>query len=132
MTRVYVAAKFEEGPRVREVYEQLRAMGFEITHDWTNEAIPAGTPEEVAKFFESAALADYNGVLEADAVLVLNHDRLFGGATEMGLALAWGRTCYVVQPDIRDNIFYHLPASMGMRLFATLDEALAAIKEDSE
>lgn len=130
MTAIYVAAKFEEGPRVREVHERLRNLGFKITHDWTREDPANRKGVELAEFMTSCAIKDYNGVLEADIVLVLNHDRLFGGCTEMGLALAWGRTVYVVEPQIRENIFYNLPAEMGMRTFPTLEEAIVAIVED--
>lgn len=129
-TRIYVAAKFEEGARVREVHQRLRNLGFEITHDWTQENAEGKTGEALETYLRECAIKDYVGVLDCDLILVLNHDRLFGGCTELGLALAWGRTAYVVEPQIRTNIFFHLPVEMGMRTFPTLDAAIDAIVKD--
>lgn len=127
---VYVAGKFEEGPRIREVQERLRLMGFEVTHDWTREDPAGRTGDDLAAYLQACAEKDVRGVEDADFLLVLNHDRAFGAMTEMGLGLAWGRVIYLVGPQIRDNIFFHLPAEAGMRLFPDVETALAAIDED--
>lgn len=130
MPKIYVAGKFEEKVRVRQVMARLVAMGYEITHDWTEEDATGLSGDELAKYLESCALADFEGVLDADCVLVLNHQAAFGAMVEMGLALGWGKVVYVVEPQIRDNIFYHLPATSGMRTFETLEKALDALQED--
>lgn len=108
--RIYVAAKFEEGPRVQKVYEKLRARGHTITHDWTNE--DAEKFKNVEGYASQCAQNDFNGVCSADAVLLFNHDRLYGGATEMGIALARDVPVYVVGRDIRENIFFNMSKDM--------------------
>lgn len=127
---VYVAGKFEEGARVREVQEKLLLMGFEITHDWTQESAEGLTGAEREAYLQCNAEADVRGVEDADFLVVLNHDRAFGAMVEMGLGLAWGRVIYLVGPQVRDNIFFHLPAEAGMRCFPDVETALAAVDED--
>ena len=128
--KIYVAGKFEEKEVVRDAQKRVREIGYEVTHDWTGEDPGERTGEELEAFLRDCAIGDYEGVLNADCVLLLNHDRAFGAMVETGLALAWGKVVYVVAPQVRDNIFYHLPPSMGVRLFRTLQAALEALEED--
>ena len=125
--RIYVAAKFEEGPKIQKVYEKLKARGHKITHDWTNE--DADKFKNVAGYAENCAVKDYRGVADADAVLLFNHDRLYGGATEMGIALALGVPVFTVGREIRENIFFNLNSSWGMRHFKDEDSAIEAMEE---
>jgi len=130
MARVYVAGKFEEIEAVRKAQAALRAAGHEITHDWTGENPGDRKGEELQDFLKDCAVGDYQGVLHADVVLLLNHERAFGAMVETGLAIAWGRTVYVVGAGIRDNIFFHLPDDMGIRLCDSMEDAVAAITAD--
>lgn len=125
--KIYVAAKFEEGPMVQKVYEKLRARGHEITHDWTNEDAEKFKNED--GYAARCAINDFRGVMDADAVLVFNHDRLFGGATEMGIAIAGGIPIYVVGRGIRENIFFNLPE--GIKHFNSDDDAISEMEVDS-
>lgn len=125
--KLYVAGKFEEAARVRQVHKRLRNAGHEITHDWTNEDPGERTGDELGAFLRDCAIKDYDGVRTADAVLVLNHPHLFGGAAEMGMALALGKPVFLVEPWLRDNIFFHLPRESGMRTFPDLDSALSVL-----
>lgn len=106
--KIYVAAKFEEAQRVQRVYETLRARGFTITHDWTTEDASLYEGEAKLAYKRQCAINDYHGVKNADAMLVLNHALLYGGAAEMGMAIALEKPVYVVGSDIRENIFFHL------------------------
>lgn len=124
--KIYVAGKFETRDRVQGVMQRLIAKGHEITHDWTLEDPAGKSGAELARFQQDCACADFGGVRAADLVLVLNHDRLFGGAAEMGMALALGKRVYVVEPQIRDNIFFHLPPAW-VQLFPDLESALAVL-----
>lgn len=126
--RVYVAAKFEEAPNVQKVYEKLRARGHKITYDWTNE--DADKFKNVAGYAEGCAWKDYWGVKECDAVLLFNHDRLFGGATEMGIALGVGIPVYVVGRSIRENIFFNMPRGYGMNICDSEDDAINKMEAD--
>lgn len=126
--KVYVAGKFEETVAVRAAQQALRDLGHEITHDWTQEDATGMEGDVLKAYYQKCAVQDYEGVLYSDVVLVLNHPKLFGGASEMGMALAWGRPVYVVNPQIRHNIFFDLPS--GIRTFNTMEEAVAAIDAD--
>ncbi len=126
---VYVAGKFEEVAAVRAAQAALQDAGFGITHDWTGESSAGKSPEEIGPFLEICAENDYVGVTEADAVLLLNHDRAFGAMVEMGMAIARGIPVFVVGHKIRDNIFFHLNSDFGVYLFDTVEEAIQAIKE---
>lgn len=128
--RIYVAAKFEEGPKVRDVYKKLEARGHKITHDWTCE--DAEKFKNEAGYAEGCAVKDYKGVINAEAVLLFNHDRLFGGATEMGIAIAKGIPVYTIGREIRENIFFNLNRSWGMRHFKDEDTAIEAMEVDYE
>ena len=103
--KVYVAAKWEEKEAARRAQRELRSLGHSITFDWTTGD---------GKNQESEAKSDLQGVELADAVIVLNHDRLFGGATEMGIAIGNRIPVYVVNHHVRDNIFFHLPEGVTM------------------
>lgn len=129
MMRVYVAAKFEEGNKVKEVYKKLAALGIGITHNWTDEDASKYKGNDLLAFKTECAENDRRGVLHAHAVLVLNHERLFGGAAEMGMALAMDIPVYVVNPEIRENIFFHLP---DVQTFEDVDLAIKQIKEDHD
>lgn len=121
MNKVYVAGKFEDKENVRRVQQRLRDLGFEITHDWT--------PDD-ASDLQKSAVEDFEGVLQADFLVVLNHTLLYGAAVEIGIALGLGRPVYVIGPQVRDNVFWHLPQDYGLRTFLTEDEAFAAIEDD--
>ncbi len=100
--RIYVASKFEEQERVREVMGQLVAAGHVITYDWTtNEQI---SPEQARK--------DVMGVFSADAlVLIAEKDLNYCGAlVEFGMALTREIPIYVLGSALDDRcIFMRLP-----------------------
>lgn len=101
--RVYVAGKWEEKARVREVQQQLRDAGHVITHDWTSE-------EEVG-ITQEHAVNDKNGVLTADAFIgIFEKDLRYSGAlSEMGIAIAKGIPIHILGDAINNNIFLMLP-----------------------
>lgn len=125
---MYVAAKFEEAARAREAMAKLKEAGIEITHDWTGEDAEKMAGPEGEKYKTECATSDYKGVKRANAVLVINHDRLFGGAAEMGMALAWGKKVFVVDSKTRYNIFFSLPSNM-ITMCDSLDDGINKIKE---
>lgn len=89
--KVYVAAPFGEYRRVRAAQAAIRERGGSITCDWTKEVerYPDGNaPGDVGK---EHALADMQGVLNADAMLLLtgsDHAKGCGCWIELGIALA--------------------------------------------
>ena len=102
--KIYVAGKWEEKKRVREVQQQLRDAGHTITYDWTLAELN-GVPSV------DQALNDKQGVLGADAFVgVFEKDLAYKGAmTELGMALAKGIPCYILGKACDNNIFITLP-----------------------
>lgn len=86
--RVYVASKFEEHVRAREVMSLLESWGHEITFDWGSVARPDAQKSDM----------DLQGVLDADAlVCVFEKDLAYRGAwVEFGVALGLGKPIYVL------------------------------------
>ena len=99
---IYVAAKWEERERAREIMIQLIEAGHIITYDWT---------QAVEQMSCEQALRDLHGVFEADAlVLIAEHDLAYKGAlVEMGMAIACGLPVYVLGHAIDSCIFMALP-----------------------
>lgn len=121
--KIYVAGKFEEAERVRRVHKLLRSRNFAITHDWTTEDASIYEGEAKATYKRQCAMNDYLGVVNADAVLVINHALLYGGAAEMGMAIALHKPVLVVGSEIRENIFFHLGAPY-VRICTSLSDAI--------
>jgi nucleoside 2-deoxyribosyltransferase len=92
--KVYVAGKWEEKERVREVQDLLKRHGHTITHDWTREEEDLNHIEHFATF----ALQDKQGVMGADAYVgVFEKDLKYKGAfAEMGIAVALGIPIYIL------------------------------------
>lgn len=99
--KIYVAAKWEDRPRAREVMGQLIAAGHVITHDWT----------WVDQVTTLQAALDKRGVMDAETlVFVAEQDLRYTGAlVELGIAIGRGIPCYIIGPAIDHCIFLHLP-----------------------
>jgi len=124
---VYVAGKFEEKELVRTVQRTLLERGHTITHDWTGEDATGMEGEQLEEYLADNASRDVDGVAAAEAVLILNHPKGFGMMAEMGMAIAWNIPIYVIGPQIRDCIFFHLPEVQG---FDTIEDALEKMEAD--
>jgi nucleoside 2-deoxyribosyltransferase len=100
--KVYVAGKWEEKDRIREVQQQLRDAGHTITYDWTS--YEGGLTQEQAIF-------DTDGVYDADAlVAVYEKDLKYSGAmVELGMALAVGVPVHVLGNACDNCIFLLMP-----------------------
>ena len=110
--KCYVASKWEEKERARQVMFELVEHGHSITFDWTTNA----------KFTTEGALRDVRGVLDADVlVCVLEKDLPYRGALlEWGIALGAGKPVYVIggSPAVAKNIFSKHPnVKLGWKQF---------------
>jgi hypothetical protein len=104
---VYVASSQHECDRASAFMAQARAAGCEVSHDWTVEVTGSPAATDAARF--RAAALDYVGVRDAEAVIILGPTRDDWGCamwTELGIALACGKLCIVVNGG--RNIFSHL------------------------
>ncbi|MCY1145736.1 hypothetical protein OWR29_47725 [Actinoplanes sp. Pm04-4] len=118
---VFVSGQIGEKARIREVFSDLVAEGWRITHDWT-------TTDDLGKVLESGdeasrrAAADITGVLDADVYLLVSDNKAAGKGmyVELGAALAMAESrgapdVYIVGPMNHASIFYlhplvrHLP-----------------------
>lgn len=110
--KIYVGSKFENTKAVREAYLALRDDGHTITHDWTNENAEMLAGHALEAYLQGCAEKDVAGVLEADAMLLLNHQLMAGGFTEFGMAITADKFIVVIDgkhPEKPRNIFFHLP-----------------------
>jgi hypothetical protein len=109
--RVYVASKFEEKEYVAELYEWLREDGHVITHDWTGEDDAGKSGAELDTYHTKCARQDVDGVMEAEAVVLLPHDRGKGLYVEMGIAIGLGLpiVCWKYDGTLPECIFLKHP-----------------------
>ena len=123
--RIYVAGSmYDPGiMEVRFVQERLRACGHTITYDWTAQPISeTGAPDERRELAE----AERDGVLSADLLILLDHNRPRGALIETGMALGTGKEALVLlEPGRSPSLFYHLP---NCTIIASRDDLLRAIE----
>jgi hypothetical protein len=135
---LYVAGRFREYRRIREAIDKLIAAGNTITHDWTrsdefNEhgepMVPIGPGQSVEVLTDEEArnyaFADIRGVRDADAVVLMAGDGLYGALIEVGAALALSVEVWIVGDMPRDSVFFYLPL---VRRFDTIEEVIDYIK----
>lgn len=109
--KIYVAARFFDKEKVKEVYKRLKADGHEITADWTDHVNPKPY-EKNRKMCEEYSIKDINGVLNCDVlILITNEIAGAGSSTELGAAIALNLSfkkpeIYVVGEYINNNTFY--------------------------
>ena len=108
--KVYVAASFEQRDEVKDAHKQLTEAGHEITLDWTTHKFLDGHPE-ADKLQREYAIADVDGVLEADAYLLLLGPRKSSGAhIELGIALGAKKQHILLVGEIQqETLFYRHP-----------------------
>lgn len=103
--RVYVATSFANYRAAREAQVKLRAKGHHITHDWTVEV------DREVHDFAACAVLDVEGVRTARALLYLAMPQCRGALVELGIAMALGKTCVVVDGEEDTCLFVaHYPA----------------------
>jgi hypothetical protein len=105
---VYVATSFVNISEARFVMDALIKAGHGVTHDWTLAKVPDGfTEKERNAFLQECGRADYEGVMEADALVLINHDLARDAMAEFGAALGAGIPVFVLYPGRRESVFFH-------------------------
>jgi hypothetical protein len=113
--KVYVAARFYEKRKVRQIYKKLKAKGHTITTDWTihKDYNPQDKHPEKAIAF---AIADIDGVKNCDVLIMLTSEVIGPGSSgELGAGilshLLTGKPkIYVVGKHMDKNLFYFHPS----------------------
>lgn len=106
--RLFVSGKIGEEAEARRTMDQLEALGHQVTFDWTR--IEHLKPYEAnAEASADAAVLEVEGVKQADALVVIAHERGVGMYVELGVALGMGKHVYVVWPGSSRTMFFHHP-----------------------
>ena len=129
--RVFVSGQFKEKRRVREAFQSMEAAGHVVTYDWTRtEAL--GKPYSLYSTEASRrAREDINGILSADAFILMSDNRECGKGmyVELGAALALAELrskqiqIYIVGPMNHESIFYYHPLVVHKE---TLEEVVSS------
>ena len=120
--KVYVAGKIGDS-EPSFVMDKVRERGHEITFDWTT--FPHLKPyEENIDLSAEAAVAELDGVIRAEAVLFIQHERGVGMYVELGAALIMNKPIIAVVPEAPRSMFLMHPKITRVR---TLDDALDLI-----
>lgn len=105
---IYVATSFQNIPEARAVMDLLVRAGHTITHDWTHEHVDTTwSKERQETYFQTCGRNDFEGVLRADAVVLVNHTLARDAMTEFGIALGLAKPVFVLYPDRRPSVFFH-------------------------
>jgi hypothetical protein len=115
--RVFVSGQFKEKHRVREAFRVMEAAGHVITYDWTRTEALEKPYSSYSAEASRRAHEDINGILSADAFILMsdNRERGKGMYVELGAALALAGLrsrqiqVYIVGPMNHESIFYYHP-----------------------
>ena len=109
MASFYIAGKWQERDRVKEVYRTLRSMGHKITCNWTDHEEPK---EDILEWNRKYAFDDILGVKKCDIFLmILEKDYNYKGAwVEMGMAIAYNKPIAIIGHAGDSCLFTNLPA----------------------
>lgn len=130
----YIASGLENGTKVREVRDILRAVGGECTYDWTEHgSVQAAPGEDGSDRYAVTAGCEAQGVLGADVVVVLLPGAR-GTHVELGVGIGSNKPVVLLaeRDDLllntagRDCVFYWHQNVTRVR---TLAELLARIRE---
>lgn len=141
--KIYVAGKTQDVEKVRTIMRIVKRLGHEITHDWTVKLdqvmLQRGrrdlAPETMEQQEREMAIADREGVRDADVLLVVSSEHaLVGTLIEAGMALGLGKQVILVKAPMESfpaSVFWHLPET----LLATTNEdsiawALSCVDHD--
>lgn len=126
--KVYLAGKWADKPLILEFMNQIKGLGFEITHDWTKNEKTTNDPSELANF----AKLDIDGVVNADIYIGVFTDPKYayrGTFTELGAAIATNKKILLFCPDEKSyccsNCFFHHPNTIHFNSWDKLISYLA-------
>lgn len=110
--KFYIASRLGNYEQVRSLARLLKSYGWIHTYDWTSYDLAKETDAETLRKISEK---EYNGVMEADVVIVLTPQGR-GTHTEFGMAIAMKKIIFLCHEDdtyfkCDDNTssFYWLP-----------------------
>jgi len=112
--RIYLAAPSSQKALMPQIAAEFEAAGHTITERWweRDNFLPYDDPNyHKARNWnnlEDQAVSDYLGVVNADAVVVINSEVSEGKATEMGIAIALFKPIILIGQRSR-NVFHYMP-----------------------
>ena len=108
IVRFFVSGKIVDEKKAKDVMKLLRSAGHEITFDWTT--IGHLRPyDENSDLSRDAAIKECEGVLSADVLIVLAHEKGIGMYVELGIALGAGIPVRVIADQESRTMFFHHP-----------------------
>lgn len=125
--KIYLSAKFERRPVIREVADKLWKLGYEIVGTWIHETAQPPFMDQ-ATFYRKLALKDVAEVTLADLLILdtIEMSDRGGAATEFGIALAQYQTTLVWVVGPKRSVFHEL----ADEVFETWDDCVEALRKD--
>jgi hypothetical protein len=117
LPKVWVSGAWIHRELMGERIDQIRQMGYKITHDWTRvEKASNPTPKDQSLY----ATFDIDGVKNSDIAVAVMDDPDYayrGSFTEIGCALGIGKPLHIVWPYslescdryVQSNVFFWHP-----------------------
>lgn len=128
--KIYVAARFHDKEKVKEIYTLLKQNGHEISADWTWHTKFNPYSKHVQEV-KSYATEDIEGIKNCDVfILLTSKEAGAGSSTELGAALSLTLQTdkpkiYVIGEYIDENMFFFHPA---VKIRKNVNEVLKEIK----
>lgn len=123
--KFYLASSFKLIHRVQKITDLLEAYGHTITEKWWDREYETGHTTELKKRYdklrpgvfyqlketEKSYMLDFQGIKDCDIFIFVADDkarRYNGACVELGIALAYGKPCYLLGSLENSVMFYQL------------------------
>lgn len=107
--KFYVAARFSDKNKVKEINKLILDKGYKLSGDWTDH-VKTDSYEKQIERSRKYAIEDVDAVINCDVfVLLLNEKGGTGSSTELGIALALNKKIYAIGDHIGNNMFNFHP-----------------------
>lgn len=123
MKLIYIAAPWKDRELMPTIGDQFERASFVITHKWwLTEDIPEA--ERSTSLLAEQAQKDYEGVRDANLLILLNTAKSEGKAVEQGIAIALQKKVIAIGKrgdGTSSNVFHYLP---NYYWYGTIEEYL--------
>lgn len=128
--KVYIAGKFEEKAKVKELYARIKELGHKVAYDWTDHKPikPYSQNQEVAKEYSDNELV---GIIDTDIFIFLTHELGTTLFMEFGAALILnkktGKPLIYVVGEFKDKSMWFFNAGVQRR--TSIEEVMVEISK---